>query len=59
MDVGDRARFATASGWIRTNEQFFSAVQAQTAADTAIRFFVALSIAFGPARLDPVAAIRG
>ena len=33
--------------WIKTNEQFFIAVGAQTTANSAIRFFVALSVGFG------------
>lgn len=36
-----------ADSWIKTNEQFFSAVKAQTGANMAIRFFVGLSVAFG------------
>lgn len=47
-----------AESWIRTNEQFFSAVQAQTAANTAIRFFVALSIAFGIASVLVVSVVQ-
>lgn len=47
-----------ADSWIRTNEQFFSAVQAQTSANTAIRFFVALSVAFGIASVLVVSVVQ-
>ena len=36
-----------ADSWIATNAQFFSAVRAQVTANTTIRFFVGLSVAFG------------
>jgi len=36
-----------ADSWIKTNEQFFTAVNAQSTANTAIRVFVGLSVAFG------------
>jgi lipoprotein-releasing system permease protein len=36
-----------ADSWIKTGAQFFAAVSAQTTANTAIRFFVGLSVAFG------------
>lgn len=36
-----------ADSWIRNNAQFFSSIHAQTTANTAIRFFVGLSVAFG------------
>jgi lipoprotein-releasing system permease protein len=36
-----------ADSWIKNSAQFFAAVSAQTTANTAIRFFVGLSVAFG------------
>ena len=36
-----------AESWIKTNSQFFTAIRAQIMANTAIRFFVGLAIAFG------------
>ena len=36
-----------ADSWIKTNAQFFTAVQAQQSSNTLIRFFVGLSVAFG------------
>ncbi len=56
-------RITTATGvqadsWIKTNEQFFSAVAAQTMANTAIRFFVALSVAFGIASVLVVSVVQ-
>ncbi|MGS0754316.1 ABC transporter permease, partial [Roseateles sp. GG27B] len=36
-----------ADSWIKSSAQFFSAISAQTMANTAIRFFVGLSVAFG------------
>ncbi|OYU00560.1 MAG: hypothetical protein CFE40_04570 [Burkholderiales bacterium PBB1] len=47
-----------ADSWIRTNEQFFTAVRAQTTANTAIRFFVALSVAFGIASVLVVSVVQ-
>ena len=47
-----------ADSWIKTNEQFFSAVSAQTTANTAIRFFVALSVAFGIASVLVVSVVQ-
>ena len=47
-----------ADSWIRTNEQFFTAVKAQTTANTAIRFFVALSVAFGIASVLVVSVVQ-
>ncbi|MBE7942473.1 MULTISPECIES: ABC transporter permease [Ramlibacter] len=44
--------------WIKTNEQFFSAVSAQTTANTAIRFFVALSVALGIASVLVVSVVQ-
>jgi len=47
-----------ADSWIKTNAQFFSAVQAQVTANTAIRFFVALSVAFGIASVLFVSVVQ-
>ena len=47
-----------ADSWITTNAQFFTAVQAQTTANTTIRFFVALSVAFGIASVLVVTVVQ-
>lgn len=47
-----------ADSWIRTNAQFFSAVQAQQTSNTAIRFFVGLSVAFGIASVLVVSVVQ-
>ncbi len=47
-----------ADSWIKTNEQFFTAVHAQTIANTAIRFFVALSVGFGIASVLVVSVVQ-
>jgi lipoprotein-releasing system permease protein len=47
-----------AESWIKTNEQFFTAVNAQTTANTAIRFFVALSVGFGIASVLVVSVVQ-
>lgn len=47
-----------ADSWIKTNEQFFTAVNAQTTANTAIRFFVALSVGFGIASVLVVSVVQ-
>ena len=47
-----------ADSWIKTNEQFFTAVKAQTTANTAIRFFVALSVGFGMASVLVVSVVQ-
>ncbi|MFG6469091.1 ABC transporter permease [Roseateles sp. BYS87W] len=47
-----------ADSWIQTNAQFFSAVQAQVSANTAIRFFVGLSVAFGIASVLFVSVVQ-
>lgn len=47
-----------ADSWIKTNEQFFSAVNAQTTANTAIRMFVGLSVAFGIASVLVVSVVQ-
>jgi lipoprotein-releasing system permease protein len=47
-----------ADSWIRTNAQFFTAVQAQQATNTMIRLFVGLSVAFGIAAVLIVSVIQ-
>ena len=47
-----------ADSWIRTNAQFFTAVQAQKTSNTLIRLFVALSVAFGIAAVLIVSVIQ-
>ena len=47
-----------AESWIRTNAQFFTAVQAQKNTNTLIRLFVALSVAFGIAAVLVVSVIQ-
>jgi lipoprotein-releasing system permease protein len=47
-----------ADSWIKTSAQFFAAVSAQTTANTAIRFFVGLSVAFGIASVLVVAVVQ-
>lgn len=44
--------------WIKTNAQFFTAVNAQTVSNTLIRLFVALSVAFGIASVLIVSVIQ-
>jgi lipoprotein-releasing system permease protein len=47
-----------ADSWITTNAQFFAAVNAQTIANTLIRMFVGLSVAFGIAAVLIVSVIQ-
>ena len=47
-----------ADSWIKTSAQFFAAVSAQSTANTAIRFFVGLSVAFGIASVLVVAVVQ-
>jgi lipoprotein-releasing system permease protein len=47
-----------ADSWIKTNEQFFTAINAQTLANRSIRFFVALSVAFGIASVLVVSVVQ-
>ena len=47
-----------ADSWIKTNEQFFTAVRAQSTANSAIRFFVALSVGFGIASVLVVSVVQ-
>lgn len=52
------ANFVEADSWIKTNAQFFTAVQAQETSNTLIRLFVALSVAFGIAAVLIVSVIQ-
>lgn len=47
-----------ADSWIKTNAQFFTAVNAQQLSNTLIRVFVALSVAFGIASVLVVSVIQ-
>jgi len=47
-----------ADSWIKTNAQFFTAVNAQQNSNTLIRIFVGLSVAFGIASVLVVAVIQ-
>jgi len=47
-----------ADSWIKTNAQIFSAVHSQSLANTAIRFFVGLSVAFGIASVLVVSVVQ-
>ncbi|MEO8309594.1 MAG: LptF/LptG family permease [Caldimonas sp.] len=47
-----------ADSWITTNAQFFTAIEAQTTANTTIRFFVGLSVAFGIASVLVVSVVQ-
>jgi lipoprotein-releasing system permease protein len=47
-----------ADSWIRTNAQFFTAVNAQQTSNTLIRVFVGLSVAFGIASVLVVSVIQ-
>jgi lipoprotein-releasing system permease protein len=47
-----------ADSWIKTSAQFFTAVSAQVTANTAIRFFVGLSVAFGIASVLVVTVVQ-
>lgn len=60
-DVAQRITAATgvqADSWIKTSAQFFTAVNAQTTANRAIRFFVGLSVAFGIASVLVVSVVQ-
>ncbi len=52
------ANAVEADSWIKTNAQFFTAVQAQQTSNTLIRLFVALSVAFGIAAVLIVSVIQ-
>ncbi len=59
--VAERITAATgvaADSWIKTSAQFFTAISAQTTANTAIRFFVGLSVAFGIASVLVVSVVQ-
>jgi lipoprotein-releasing system permease protein len=59
--IAQRVTAATgveADSWIKTSAQFFAAVSAQTTANTAIRFFVGLSVAFGIASVLVVVVVQ-
>ena len=47
-----------ADSWIKNSAEFFAAVSAQTTANTAIRFFVGLSVAFGIASVLVVSVVQ-
>jgi len=47
-----------ADSWIRTNEQFFAAINAQQTSNTVIRAFVGLSVAFGIASVLVVSVVQ-
>ena len=56
-------RITTATGveadsWIKTNAQFFTALSAQSTSNSAIRFFVGLSVAFGIASVLAVVVVQ-
>ena len=60
-DIAQRIQAANvveADSWIRTNAQFFTAVQAQQNTNTLIRLFVGLSVAFGIAAVLIVSVIQ-
>jgi lipoprotein-releasing system permease protein len=60
-DIAQRITAATgveADSWIKTSAQFFAAVSAQTTANTSIRFFVGLSVAFGIASVLVVSVVQ-
>jgi lipoprotein-releasing system permease protein len=52
------ANAVEADSWIKTNAQFFTAVQAQETSNSLIRLFVALSVAFGIAAVLIVSVIQ-
>ncbi|MDH4482210.1 MAG: FtsX-like permease family protein [Rhodoferax sp.] len=59
--VAQRIAAATgveADSWIKNSAQFFTAISAQTTANTAIRFFVGLSVAFGIASVLVVSVVQ-
>ena len=60
-DIAQRIQAANAveaDSWIKTNAQFFTAVQAQETSNSLIRLFVALSVAFGIAAVLIVSVIQ-
>jgi lipoprotein-releasing system permease protein len=60
-DIAQRIQAANAveaDSWIKTNAQFFTALHAQITANTLIRVFVGLSVAFGIAAVLIVSVIQ-
>ena len=60
-DIAQRIQASNAveaDSWIKTNAQFFTAVQAQQTSNTLIRTFVGLSVAFGIAAVLIVSVIQ-
>lgn len=60
-DIAQRIQASTrveADSWITTNTQFFTAVQAQSTANTLIRIFVGLSVAAGIAAVLVVTVVQ-
>ena len=60
-DVAQAIRAGTgveADSWIKTNAQLFLAINAQMVANTAIRFFVGLAVAFGIAAVLIVSVVQ-
>ena len=55
---GEAATGIEADSWIKTNAQFFTAVNAQQTSNTLIRVFVGLSVAFGIASVLVVSVIQ-
>ena len=53
-----RATGVQADSWIKSSAQFFVAISAQTTANTVIRFFVGLSVAFGIASVLVVSVVQ-
>ena len=59
--IAQRIQAATgvqADSWIKSSAQFFVAISAQTTANTVIRFFVGLSVAFGIASVLVVSVVQ-
>ena len=60
-DIARRIQAANAveaDSWIKTNAQFFTAVQAQETSNSLIRLFVAMSVAFGIAAVLIISVIQ-
>jgi len=58
LEALEAATGVEADSWIVTNAQFFAAISAQIIANTTIRFFVALAIAFGIAAVLIVSVVQ-
>jgi lipoprotein-releasing system permease protein len=54
----ENAMGVDAESWIKTNQQFFIAINAQKIANITIRFFVALAVAFGIAAVLIVSVVQ-